>query len=229
MYKKLLNRELLCPKYQLYPCLVSSNSVAILQYQNWNSKDAAGQEHGMLIKVEQWNGRNPAQHFPPLCITECYFTATGSKLTSCSHCSTWKLWFLETVPISNCDSFLQAFLCCSEFSQIDFLTAESLCTPKRYSAYSAVCCTWQQEKLKGKHPREKLKHYRLETSASMLPRCVKLRCNESYVKGGAGYEEAEQWETCFPFCGTRSEPQNKKRKSLICQWDHSLHLARQEG
>lgn len=177
MYKKLLNRELLCSKDQLYPCLVPSNSVAILQYQNWNSKGAAGQEHGMLIKVEQWNGRNSAQHFSLLCITECYFTATGSKLTSSSHCSTWKSCFLETVPISNCDSFLQAFLRRSEFSQIDFQTAELLCTPKRYSAYSAARCTWQQEKLRGKYPREKLKQYSLEISVSMLPCCVKLRCN----------------------------------------------------
>lgn len=186
MYKKLLNRALLCSKDQLYPCLVFSNSVPTLQHQSWNSRGAAGQKHRVLIKVGQRNDRNRVQHFPVLCITECYFTATGSKVTSCLHHSTRNSCFFK-----NC-AHLQFWLASPGISALlgvfinEFPNSRIALygTPQRYSAYSVVCCAWHQEKLRGKYPREKLKNYRLGISASTIPYCVKLRHNESYVKGG---------------------------------------------
>lgn len=217
MYKKLLNRALLCSKDQLYPCLVFSNSVPTLQHQSWNSRGAAGQKHRVLIKVEQRNDRNPVQHFPVLCITECYFTATGSKVTSCLHHSTRNLYFFK-----NC-AHLQFWLASPGISALlgvfinEFPNSRIALygTPQRYSAYSVVCCAWHQKSLEASTQERSWKitgwgyqHQRYHTVWSWdgMNHMWKVELN------GPGYKEAEQREAHFALCRDRLEPQKRKRR-----------------
>lgn len=217
MYKKLLNRELLCSKDHLYPCLVFSNSMATLQHQSWNSRGAAEQKHRALIKVEQRNDRNPVQHFPGLCITECYFTATGSTLTSWLHHSTWNLCFLKTVPISSSGYLLQAFLRCSEFSQTNFQTAESLCmVPLRGTQHTLSSAAPDSRKTLEASTQERSwkttgwgyqhRWYHTVWSWDAMKHLWKMELN------GAGYKDAEQRGAHFALCRDRSEPQKRKRR-----------------
>lgn len=211
MYKKLLNWELLCSKDELYPRLVFSNSVATLQCQSWNSRSAAGQEHRMLIKVEQRHDRNPVQHFPMLWITvlfHCHRQPTDLLFTP----QYLQLAFFFFFP-KNC-AHLQFWLVSPGISVLlgaftDFHTAESLfMVPLRGTQYTLSSAVPDSRKsFEASTP---------ETSWKITGwRCRQQRycavwswdaMDHTWKMGlsGAGYEEAEQWGIHLPFCRVRS-------------------------